>query len=280
LELPANLVNLSSKPITVAVIAKGSSKNLSGINAADIKIKATVIESKFLPGTPYLLRLSSENVKPPYGIAIRDIEPKELMLSLEKNITRKVQIEAKFDSVRNLPKDFIIGKVRFNPSQVWISGPQSIVRDVEVALTQPIPIDNQTVDSFEYQAPIIVPESVLVSPQKVMAQIEIIRDVASMTFKSIPIRLLEYPDNKEKFLVEFQTSPNADITLSGPKSKITLLNPDTIKPYIDISRIEEPGAFSAEVYCWLQDNEIKIQSIYPEKVKIILAKIKSGENKN
>lgn len=280
LELPANLVNLNSKPMTVTVLARGSSKNLAGISPADIKIKAIVVENKFLPGTPYLLRLTADNVKPPYGITVRDIIPKDLMLSLEKNVIKKVPVEAKFDSLRNLPKDFIIGKVKFNPSQVWISGPQSIVRNVEIVMTQPVPLDNQTVDSFEFQALVAVPEAITVSPPKVMVQVEIVRDVTTQTFKSVPIRLLEYPDSKEKFRVEFQSTPNADITLSGPKSKITLLKPETIRPYIDISPIEESGAFSAEVYCWLQDPEIKVQSIYPEKVQITLSKIKTTEIKN
>ena len=103
---------------------------------------------------------------------------------------------------------------------------------------------------------------------------EIVRNFITRTFKSVPIRMLQSPDDHELLKVELLSTPNADITVYGPQSKVALLKPEEIKSYIDVSSLQESGSFSSEVCCWLNDPEIKVNNIYPEKVKLKLTRIK------
>jgi YbbR domain-containing protein len=274
IELPGSLVNLDAKKPTITVTVRGSRKNLSGIGAMDIKVKTEVAESKYIAGFPYLLKLSMENIKTPFGVTAVNLNPKEIPLSLERNDSKKVPVEQRFDSIQNLPKDYSVGKIKFNPAEVLLIGPQSIIGEIKSIQTRPIPLDSQTMESFEYQAPLSVPDAVKVSPVKVIVQVEIVRSFITRTFKSVPIRLLAPPDNHETLKVELLSTPNADITVYGPQSKVSQLKPEEIKSYIDVSALQESGSFSAEVYCWLNDPEIKVQNIYPEKVKLKLTRVK------
>jgi YbbR domain-containing protein len=274
IDLPGSLVNLDARKPTITVTVRGSKKNLSGIGAMDIKIKAEVVENKYMAGFPYLLKLSMDSIKTPFGVTAINFNPKEIPLSLERNDSKKVMVEQKFDSMQNLPKDYAVGKIKINPAEVLIIGPQSIIGEIKSIQTRPIPLDSQTIESFEYQAPLSAPDSVKVSPLKVTVQVEIVRNFIARTFKSAPIRLLQPPDDLELLKVELLSTPNADITVYGPKSKVSLLKPEDVRSYIDVSALQETGSFSSEVYCWINDPEIKVKNIYPEKVKLKLTRIK------
>ncbi|MEI8245511.1 MAG: CdaR family protein [Lentisphaerota bacterium] len=274
IELPGSLINLDARKPTISVTVRGSKKNISGIGAMDIKVKAEVVENKYITGFPYLLKLSIDNIKTPFGVTAINFDPKEIPLSLERNDSKKVMVEQKFDSIQFLPKDYTVGKIKINPAEVLIIGPQSIIGEIKSVQTRPIPLDNQTIESFEYQAPLSVPDSIKVSPVKVTVQVEIVRNYITRIFKSVPIRMLQSPDDRELLKVELLSTPNADITVYGPQSKVSLLKPEEVKSYIDVSSLQESGSFSSEVCCWLNDPEIKVKNIYPEKVKLKLTRIK------
>jgi len=274
IELPGSLINLDARKPTISVTVRGSKKNISGIGAMDIKVKAEVVENKYITGFPYLLKLSIDNIKTPFGVTAINFDPKEIPLSLERNDSKKVMVEQKFDSIQFLPKDYAVGKIKINPAEVLIIGPQSIIGEIKSIQTRPIPLDNQTIESFEYQAPLSVPDSIKVSPVKVTVQVEIVRNYITRIFKSVPIRMLQSPDDRELLKVELLSTPNADITVYGPQSKVSLLKPEEVKSYIDVSSLQESGSFSSEVCCWLNDPEIKVKNIYPEKVKLKLTRIK------
>jgi len=274
IELPGALVNLDARKPSINVTVRGSKQNLSGIGAMDIKVRAEVVENKYIAGFPYLLKLSMDNIRTPFGVSAINFEPKEIPLSLERNDSKKVPVEEKFDLIQNLPKDYAVGKIKINPAEVLIIGPQSIIKEIKSIQTRPIPLDSQTIESFEYQAPLSAPDSIKVSPVKVTVQVEIVRNFISRTFKSVPIRLLQAPDEPESMKVELLSTPNADITVYGPQSKVALLKAEEIKSYIDVSALQESGSFSSEVYCWTSDPEIKVNNIYPEKVKLKLTRIK------
>ena len=85
--------------------------------------------------------------------------------------------------------------------------------------------------------------------------------------QSLPIRILEASGN-DKLRFELLTSPHADITLSGVKDKIAKLKPELIKPYIDLSGLDKPGNYMADVRCWVDFPAIEILNVYPRQVQV------------
>jgi YbbR domain-containing protein len=273
LDLPVGLFNLEKQPPRVTVTVKGSKKKLKEVNAASLKIKAEVLDALFTPGVPYLLRLTPKNVNAPMGVSVVDIDPKDIQLNLDKKISKKVPVVAKFNSERNLPRDYAVGSVKFNPSEVLINGPESVVKDIDSVQTKPIPLDSQVMDSFEFTTALASQNSISISPSKVSAQVEIVKQYVSRTFKSIPIRLLGAPEEKGNYKIELLSSPHVAVTLHGPRGEIALLQAVAIKPYIDVSSFDEAGTFSVGVNCWVSsDGKVAVKNIYPAKVQIKITK--------
>ncbi|WP_176012375.1 YbbR-like domain-containing protein [Victivallis sp. Marseille-Q1083] len=272
LDIPAGLINLDKAPQRVTVTVKGSKKALAEVNVSALKVKAQVLASNYT-GVPYVIRLTPDNVKAPFGTSVVGIDPKDIVVNLEPLESRKVPVVARFDSQDYLEKDYSVGQVKFMPGEVWIRGPKSLVDNIDSVSTQPIPLDRRIIDSFEYSTEAVVPEGVNVSPTKISAEVEIVKLFTNRVFKSIPLRVL-YPSGSEaKMKVELLTAPSVEVTLNGPKGLIGSLKPEVIRPYIDLNNLSDPGTYTLDVACYLNNApDCSIVSIYPPKVQVKLTR--------
>ena len=71
---------------------------------------------------------------------------------------------------------------------------------------------------------------------------------------------------------EFMTASRIDVTLSGPKGALSQLKQDDIKPYIDISNLNQPGIYNVEVSCWVKNNTCQIVKIQPSNIKVKISR--------
>ena len=78
----------------------------------------------------------------PYGIDVAQVMPPTISLSLEKSIRRIVPIVPTTDG--DPAPGFIVGRISAEPSTVLVVGPESHVRDVGSATTEPVEIDGKT----------------------------------------------------------------------------------------------------------------------------------------
>jgi len=267
--VPAELVNMDSTTPKITVTLRGSERWLNRIVAGDIKIKARVEESKFIPDLPYSLKINPEDIKLPVGVRLATYSPQEVLLVLESKIARPINIKAKFNSVQNLPSDYVVGKVKLNPATAMVTGPKSVVEKIQSISTEPIPLDGSTVESFEYQVKLADHyPGVKITPDTVTAEVEIIKEYLARTFKSIPLRVLR--DGDQKLRCDFVSTPHADIAVSGPKGQIAKLTDDRIRPYIDISSLDKPGSYMVDIRCWIDFPGVTVQGISPRQVQINL----------
>lgn len=269
--LPAKLVNLSDQTPRVTLIVRGNKRMLSKLTASDIKINTNVIESKFQAGAPYTLKLTSDNVNLPFGVRVSDIQPAEIILNLEPVESRLVKVKPAFDSIKKMPEDYVVGRVTLTPEEVWITGPESMVKNIASVQTEPIPLDHQT-ESFDFQATIGPKNGFKVSPDRVNVNVEIVKYFEDFTMKSIPIRILETTSEGLKMKVELLSTPHVEVTLNGPSGKISAMKPEMIKAYIDISAFDQPGQYSVAVGCWLDINGVKVKNIYPKQITVKLSR--------
>ena len=266
-EIPENLINLSDKVPTVSVTVRGSQRRIKELSANDFKIKAVVKESDFVPDSLYVLRIDKKLVKSPHLITVLKVFPGEKELSLERKDRRSVEIKPDYNSLAKLPRDYTVSEVKFTPEKVWIIGPASQIRDIKSVSTKPIPLDESTVDSFEYEVKLSPPNLVSVTPDKVSATVTVKREYSSRMFKSVPLRVLGAVGAIGS-KVELLSSPNVDITVNGPKGKIIEMKNSMIKPYIDMSGLDEPGTYTVTSECWLTVPGVSVKNIYPAKIKV------------
>lgn len=275
IDLPTTLVNIGQITPRVSIIIKGSKGILKQINRTSFKIKSKVKLSNYIPGEAYTLRLGANNISTPLGVKIVRIEPRDLQLYLDRKISKKVRVVATFANKNALPQGYAVDKVSFKPSEVLITGPESILEKIYIIKTTPIPLSSSLIDSFDYETKILKEPSISISPKKVNARVEIIRQSKTVTIKNVAIKILEAPNKAGKFKVELLSSPHVAVTLNGLKSTIDLLKNDSVKPYIDISSLDTAGTFSVNVACWINSKDkIIIKNIYPDKVQVKITRAK------
>jgi YbbR domain-containing protein len=275
IDLPTTLVNLGQLSPKVSIIIKGSKGILKQINRTSFKIKSKVKLSDYIPGEVYTLRLNNNNISTPLGVKIVRIEPRDLLLNLDRKVSKKVKVIATFANKNALPQGYAVDRVSFQPSEVLVAGPESILEKIYSVKSAPIPLSSSLIDSFDYETKILKEPSTSISPKKVNAQVKIIRQSKTVTIKNVAIKILEAPNKAGKFKVELLSSPHVAVTLNGLKSTIDLLKNDSVKPYIDISSLDTAGTFSVNVACWINSKDkIIIKNIYPDKVQVKITRAK------
>jgi YbbR domain-containing protein len=278
LTVPAALVSMDETPPKVSLRIRASDRNISRISPTEFHIDIKIEERKFTPGAPYTVKITPQDIKTPYGVDVVKTDPAELLINLERNISKNVLVKPKLSPPSMLPDGYIIGGVKVNPPEVRVTGPASIVDKLDFVSTVTIPLDKSAYENFEYTAS-VVPGGNLVksSPQKVSAHIEIVKEEVSSIFRSIPIRILEAAQGGGGAMTaEFLSAPNVDVSVSGPKGKIQAMKPELIKAYIDLGSIEQPGVYNVDVGCWTGVPGVEVKSVYPQKVQIKLTKSADG----
>jgi YbbR domain-containing protein len=275
IELPTTLLNVGQVTPKVSLIIKGSKGILKRMNRSSFKISASVKISDYISGEVYTLRLNADNVSVPMGVKVVRIEPRDLSLYLDRKISKKVKVIPTFANKDALPQGYAVDRVSFQPHEVLVTGPESILEKIYSVKSAPIPLSSSLIDSFDYKTKILKKQSTSISPTEVNAQVKIIRQSKTVTIKNIPIKILEAPSRTGKFKVELLSSPHVAVTLNGLKSTIDLLKSSSVKPYIDISSLDTAGTFSINVACSINSKDkIIVKSIYPDKVQIKITRAK------
>ena len=95
---------------------------------------ATVDLSSAQPGRR-LFHLSPERVKAPFAVAVTQVTPSSVAIRFEPSATRIVPVQP---SVEGEPAaGFIVGKISADPPTVEVIGPESVLRRVTEAITEP-----------------------------------------------------------------------------------------------------------------------------------------------
>ena len=269
--IPAELINMDSSPPKVTITLRGNERWLSRISAADIKVRAEVDAGRFIPGQPYNLKIQPEDIKTPLGIKVASVNPAEVYVILEKRITKPVTIKPRFNTVSNLPHDYAVGNVRINPDSAVVTGARSVVEKIESIPTEPIPLD-KIKESFECQIKLADNYlGVTVTPATVMAEVEIVKEYLSKTFETLPIRVMTGQETA-RFSVDFNSTPNVNVTISGLRGNISNLRPEQVRPYIDISGLDKAGSYMVDVGCWTDSKDATVMAIYPKQVQVQLTR--------
>lgn len=270
INLPAKLVNLNRKLPKVTVSVRGSKRQLNKLASSDIRISTTIVENKFIPGTPYSVKLTDDNITIPFGVKVTSIQPEEFILNLEKQTTKQVEVKANFNS-KKIAEDYTIGDVIISPIKVWITGAESLIENIKSVDTAPIPLENLT-QSFEYEVAIPKNINYRILPEKVTVKIEISKYLASRIIKTIPIKILKTSGGSTEMQVELLSTPHVDVTINGSREKVSTVKPEMIKPYIDISSFEDPGKYKITIDCWINLEGVKITNVFPKQVEIKLSR--------
>ena len=136
--LPAGLELVGIPPDTVEVRLRGSSGALSRMVSGDM---AAVLDLKMARPGRRLFHVTPSQINVPYGIEVVQVGPSTLTVEFEMTGFRTVPIEP---VIEGKPADgFEVTKVTTEPQTVEVTGPESALKRLENAVTEPVSVANE-----------------------------------------------------------------------------------------------------------------------------------------
>lgn len=136
--LPAGLELVGIPPDTVEVRLRGSSGALSRMASGDM---AAVLDLRTARPGRRLFHVTASQITVPYGIEVVQVGPSTLTVEFEMTGFRTVPIEP---VVEGKPADgFVVTKVTTEPQTVEVTGPESALRRLANAVTEPVSVANE-----------------------------------------------------------------------------------------------------------------------------------------
>ena len=167
--LPAGLELVGNPPDTVEVRLRGSSGALSRMAAGDMSAVLDLTTAR--PGRR-LFHITSSQVTVPYGIEIVQVGPSTLTVEFELSGIRLVRVEPDIDG--RPAQGYEVIEVKSDPDTVEVAGPETALKLLQAAITEPVSVVDQT-RSVREVVTIGVPDSSLRlrSPQTAVVTVTI-----------------------------------------------------------------------------------------------------------
>lgn len=135
--LPAGLELVGIPPDTVEVRLRGSSGALSRMASGDM---AAVLDLRTARPGRRLFHVAPPQITVPYGIEVVQVGPSTLTMQFELTGFRTVPIEP---VIEGKPADgFEVTNVTTEPQTVEVTGPESALKRLENAVTEPLSVAN------------------------------------------------------------------------------------------------------------------------------------------
>jgi YbbR domain-containing protein len=137
--LPAGLELVGNPPDTVEVRLRGSSGALSRMGAGDM---AAVIDLATARPGRRLFHITQQQVNVPYGIEIVQVGPSTLTIEFEVSGIRRIRVEPDLNG--RPAQGYEVTQVTSDPEEVEVAGPETALKLLQAAITEPVSITDQT----------------------------------------------------------------------------------------------------------------------------------------
>lgn len=257
---PSDFVAFTPVIASVNVTVKGSPATLRRITREDMKAIvdfSDIHEAKIVSKEIELVRSGVFS-------QINNVEvvlsPNSVEISLAAKVSKQVAIVPSF--INSSPRGYLFKNYRTTPSSVEISGPQSIVSDIESIDTENIDLSLYT-QSFNRTVRLIVPEYISFVTNdadsiRVFLNIEPI--IVVETYNNLPIKVRNLSEN---FGVRGEV-PSGTLVVRGGQLEVESLVPEI---YVDLSSAQRSGGYTLKVQSDLP-RSVESISITPETVFI------------
>ena len=167
--LPEGLELVGNPPDTVEVRLRGPSGALSRMAAGDM---SAVIDLRTARPGRRLFHITQSNVNVPYGMEVVQVGPATLTMEFEMSGVRMVPVEP--DVEGRPPAGYEVTRVTSDPQMVEVAGPETALKQLRAAITEPVSVQDQTRPVREVVT-IGVPDPSLrlVTPQTAMVTVTI-----------------------------------------------------------------------------------------------------------
>ena len=259
--LPQNLEIVGDLPETVDIRVRGSAAQLSRLDTGDV---VAMLDMTTARTGPRLFHLRSDEVSVPYGIDVAQVMPPTISLSLEKSVRRIVPIVPMTDG--DPAPGFVVGRISAEPSTVLVVGPESHVRDVGSATTEPVEIDGKSERVRDVVTVGVTDSSVRLveQPQSATVVIEILPAPIEREVPGVPVR----SRNLAKGLRQKVVPEVVRVNVRGQRDVLGRTRPDTIDAFVDLAGLG-PGVYNLRVQVDPSE-EVGVGAVSPSIVSVTI----------
>jgi YbbR domain-containing protein len=225
--IPEALEIVGNAPDTVDVRLRGSSALLSRVQSGEI---VAVLDLGGARAGSRLFHIRSDEVRAPFGVEVAQVIPSTLALELEKSARRSVPVVPATDG--QPAPGYVIGRVSAEPSTVEIVGPESRIRQVAEATTEPVVIKDAKARVRDGVTVGVVDTSVrLAQPQNAQVTVEIWPAPVERQLADVPVRYRNLTPG-----LSAQLTPRfVGITVRGAQDARSALQGDSVQAYVDLA---------------------------------------------
>ncbi len=252
-------------PDTVEVRLRGSSAVLSRLAPGDV---VAVVDLRTARPGSRLFHIRAEEVRAPYGAEVTQVLPSTLGLELEPLLKRTVPIVAPVEG--EPAPGFIVGPITAEPSTVEIEGPESRVKKMANATTEPLTVSGVRERVRDVVAVGIIDSMVrLVKPQNVTVIVDILPAPVEREFRGVPVRAR----NLGQGLSAVDIKPSTvTVTVNGRREALQGLRADNVDAFVDLAGLGT-GQYNLQVQ-FDPSQQFGVREFAPADVDVTIRAIK------
>jgi YbbR domain-containing protein len=236
--IPPELELVGDPPTEVDVRLRGSSALLGRLEPRDIVAVLDLASAR--PGSR-MFHLRSDEVRAPYGVEVAQVIPGTLAVDLEKSGRRTVPVVPALDG--EPAPGFVIGRVTSEPPTVDVAGPESRLRQLTGATTEPVQITGSRARVHDIVTVGITDSAVrLVQPQNAAITVEVLPAPVERDLAGVPIRWR----NLQSGLTAKIQPILAKVIVRGRREALADLRAGSIDAFVDLYGLG-PGRYNLRV---------------------------------
>jgi YbbR domain-containing protein len=260
--LPSGLEIVGDPPEAVDVRLRGSSGTLGRLTPSET---SAIIDLRNARPGRRLFHLTATQVNVPYGIEVVQVAPATLPIEFENSAVRILQVRP---SIEGRPAaGYQIHNVTSDPSTVEVIGPESALRGLDEAMTEPISIANETRPVREVVTIGVADPTVrLRTPQTATVTVQIGPGSSTRTLTAVPVSVTNAEEGVRVRLIP----PTVAVGVKGTKDDVQELTPSSLEAHVDAAGLP-PGEHTLEVKVRAPQG-LAIESIAPRTARLRISK--------
>ena len=225
--IPEALEIVGSAPDTVDVRLRGSSIVLSRLQPGEI---VAVLDLGTARAGSRLFHIRNDEVRAPFGVEVAQVVPSTLSLELEKSARRVVPVVPQVEG--EPAPGYVVGRTTSDPATVEIVGPDSRVRQISEATTEPVSVKDAKTRIRDGVTIGVLDSAVhLAQPQNANVTVEIWPAPLEKKLADVPVRWRNLSAG-----LRAQLSPQlVHVTVRGSQDALADVRGDSVQAFVDLA---------------------------------------------
>jgi YbbR domain-containing protein len=258
--IPEGLEIVGDTPSTVDVRVRGTSTILGQLSAGDV---VTVLDTATAKPGRRLFHLTPDYVRVPFGVEVTFVGPATVPLFFERQTTKTIPVAPAIDG--QPAPGYFIERVTVEPREVEVIGPESALRLLQQAATEPVTLDGAT-SAVRETVNIGLPDSSarMRSPRTARVTIDVAPVRSERTVTAIPVRM----KNLRPTLSARALPTSVAATVRGPDGVLRELTADELEAAVDLAGLG-PGQYALDVRLTSRKT-LGVVRVTPAQVQVLI----------